>query len=174
MFSPTPEPEAAREFTLAMAAASACRTISGTDVISQSVPWHNGPSANSPVVATPSLAMTCPSGRTEKAKPMFVGSRETLEQQALDERLIEVRPITRAIDRKIRMQGFDNRGAAASQAQCKAIVLANDAGHGAAHENGAASFELGQDALMHLAWQAMAMRVPERTHMTQEAALFLR
>jgi hypothetical protein len=53
-------------------------------------------------------------------------------------------------------------------------LLANDTGHGAAHENGAAGFELRQDTLMHLAWQAMAMRVPERPYMTQEAALFLR
>src|SRR5262245_1255785 len=104
---------------------------------------------------------------------MFVGTREALEQQALDERLIEIRLIARAIDGKIRMQAFDNRGASASQAQCKAILRASEAGHGAAHENGAARFELGQNALVHLAWQAMAMRVPERTHMTQEAALFL-
>ena len=40
---------------------------------------------------------------------MLVGMGETLEQQALDERLVEVGLIARAINRKIRMQGFDNR-----------------------------------------------------------------
>src|SRR5262245_23184285 len=104
---------------------------------------------------------------------MLVGAGETLEQQALDERLIEVRLIARAIDGKSRMHDFDGRGAAASEPQRKAILLANDAGHSAVHENGAAGFEFRQNALMQLAWQAMAMRVPERTHMTQEAALFL-
>ena len=83
---------------------------------------------------------------------MFVGAREALEQQALNERLIEVRLIARTIDGKIRMQAFDNQGASASQAQCKAILLASYAGHSAAHENGATSFELGQNALVHLAW----------------------
>src|SRR5262245_3143583 len=105
---------------------------------------------------------------------MLVGARETLEQQALDERLIEVRLIARAIDRNVRMQGLDKRRAAATEPQREAVLLANDVGHGAAHENGAAGFELRQHALMHLAWQAMAMRVPERPHMTQEATLFLR
>src|SRR5262249_20596972 len=87
---------------------------------------------------------------------------------------IEVGSIARAIDGKIRMQGLDNRGAPASHLQCEAVSLANDAGHSAAHKNGAAGVELRRDTLMHLGWQAMAMRVPEGAHMTQEAAWCLR
>src|SRR5262245_49238339 len=72
------------------------------------------------------------------------------------------------------MQGFHDRRAASSQTQGEAILLSNDAHHDAAHKNGAAGFELRQGTLMNLAWQAMPVCVPERTHMAQEPAWLLR